>query len=71
MEICAICGNLLEINSFELLSGRDSKTVNFFALFLGMVCSNKRYSSWIRQEKPQSLKLVENNLIFVCIFFGL
>ena len=30
---------------FELLSGRDSKTVNLFAWFLGMVCSSKRYSS--------------------------
>ena len=29
---------------FELFSGRDSKTVNFFALFLEMVCSSKRYS---------------------------
>ena len=30
---------------FELLSGRDSKTVKFFAWFLEMVCSSKRYSS--------------------------
>ena len=46
MKICAIYGSLLEMNFFfELLSGRDSKTVNFFAWFLEMVCSSKRYSS--------------------------
>ena len=54
---------------FELLSGRDSKTVNLFAWFLGMVCSSKRYSSWINQEKPRIRNLVKNNLIFGCIFF--
>ena len=32
---------------FEHLSGRDSKTVNFFAWFLEMVCSSKRYRSCI------------------------
>ena len=54
---------------FELLSGRDSKTVNLFAWFLGMVCSSKRYNSWINQEKPRIRNLVKNNLIFGCIFF--
>ena len=54
---------------FELLSGRDSKTVNLFAWFLGMVCSSKRYSSWINQEKPRIRNLVKNNLIFGCNFF--
>ena len=54
---------------FELLSGRDSKTVNLFACFLGMVCSSKRYSLWINQEKPQFGNLVKNNLIYGCIFF--
>ena len=56
---------------FELLSGRNSKTVSFFDWFLGMVCSYKRYSLWIRQEKPRILNLVKNNLIFGCIFFWL
>ena len=70
MKICAIYGNLLEMNFFfELLSGRDSKTVNFFAWFLEMVCSSKRYSSWINQEKPRICNLVKNNLIYGCIFF--
>ena len=54
---------------FEFLSGRDSKTVNLFAWFLGMVCSSKRYSSWINQEKPRIRNLVKNNLIYVWIFF--
>ena len=54
---------------FELLSGRDSKTVNLFAWFLGMVCSSKPYSSWIDQKKPRIRNLVKNNLIFGCIFF--
>ena len=54
---------------FELLSGRDSKTVNLFAWFLGMVCSSKRYGSWINQEKPRIGNLVKNNLIYGCIFF--
>ena len=54
---------------FELLSGRDSKTVNLFAWFLGMVCSSKRYSSSINQEKPRIRNLVKNNLIYVRIFF--
>ena len=54
---------------FELLSGRDSKTVNLFAWFLAMVCSSKRYSSLINQEKPRIRNLVKNNLIYVCIFF--
>ena len=54
---------------FELLSGRDSKTVNLFAWFLGMVCSSKRSISWINQEKPRICNLVKNNLIDVCIFF--
>ena len=35
---------------FELLSGRDSKTVNLFAWFLGMVCSSKRYSLLINKK---------------------
>ena len=52
---------------FELLSGRDSKTVNLFAWFLGLVCS-KRYKSWINQEKPRVCNLVKNNLIYACIF---
>ena len=70
MKICAICGNLLELNFFsKFLSGRNSKTVSFFDWFLGMVCSYKRYSSWIRQEKPRILNLMKNNLIFVCIFW--
>ena len=56
---------------FELLSGRNSKTVSFFDRFLGKVCSYKCYSSWIRHEKPRILNLVKNNLIFVCIFFWL
>ena len=34
---------------FELLSDRDSMTVNLFAWFLAMVCSTKRYSSLINQ----------------------
>ena len=55
----------------ELLSGQDSKTVNLFAWFLGMVCSSKRYSSWINQEKPRIFNLVKNNLIYACIFFCL
>ena len=54
---------------FELLSGRDSKTVNLFAWFFGMVCSSKRYSLWINQEKPRIRNLVKNNLIYGCIFF--
>ena len=44
---------------FELLSGRDSKIVNLFALFFGMVCSSKRYSSLINQEKPRIRNLVK------------
>ena len=55
---------------FELLSGRDSKTVNLFARFLGMVCSSKRYGSWINQEKPRICNLVKKNLIYGCIFFA-
>ena len=55
---------------FELLSGRDSKTVSFFAWFLEMVCSSKRYSSLINQEKPRIRNLVKNNLIYGCIFFS-
>ena len=54
---------------FELFIGRDSKTVNFFAWFLEMVCSSKRYSSLINQEKPQTRNLVKNNFIYGCIFF--
>ena len=54
---------------FELLSGRNSKTVNLFPWFLGMVCSSKRYSSWINQEKPRIRNFVKNNLIYGCIFF--
>ena len=54
---------------FELLSGRNSKTVNLFPWFLGMVCFSKRYSSWINQEKPRVRILVKNNLIYGCIFF--
>ena len=70
MKICAICGSLQEmIFFFELLSGRDSKTVNLFAWFLGMVCSSDCYSSWIIQEKPRIRNLLKNNLIFGCIFF--
>ena len=70
MKICAICGNLLEvIFFFELLSGGDSKTVNLFAWFLGMVCSSKLYSSWINQEKHRIRNLLKNNFIFGCIFF--
>ena len=53
---------------FELLSGRNSKAVNLFAWFLGMVCPSKRYSSWINQEKPRIRNLVKNNLIYGCIF---
>ena len=69
MKICDICGNLLEMNFFfELLSGRNSKTVNLFAWFLGMVCPSKRYSLWINQEKPRIRNLVKNNLIYGCIF---
>ena len=56
---------------FELLSGPNSESVSFFAWFLGMVCSYKRYSSWIRQKNPRILNLVKNNLIFGCIFFWL
>ena len=70
MKICAICGKLLEMNFFfELLSGRNSKTVKLFPWFLGMVCSSKRYSSWINQEKHRIRNLVKNNLIYGCIFF--
>ena len=69
MKICAIFGNLLGMIFFELLSGRDSKTVNLFAWFLAMVCSSKRYSSLINQEKPRIRNLVKNNLIYGCIFF--
>ena len=54
---------------FELWSGRNSKTVNLFPWFLGRVCSSRRYSSWINQEKPRIRKLVKNNLIYGCIFF--
>ena len=43
--------------------------MNLFAWFLGMVCSSKRYSSWINQEKPRIRNFVKNNLIFGCIFF--
>ena len=53
---------------FELLSGRDSKTVNLFPWFFRMVCSSKRYSSWINQEKPRNRNLLKNNLIYGCIF---
>ena len=52
---------------FEVLSGRNSKTVNLFPGFLGLVCSSKR--SWINQEKPRIRNLVKNNLIYGCIFF--
>ena len=55
---------------FELLSGRDSRTVNLFAWFLGKFCSSKRYSSWNNQEKPRFRNLVKNNLIYGCIFFS-
>ena len=54
---------------FELLSGRDSKTVKLFAWFLGIVCSIKRYSSLVNQEKPRIRNLVKNNLLYGCIFF--
>ena len=53
---------------FELLSGRDSKTVNLFTWFLEMVCSSKRYSSWINQEKPRIRNLAKNNLIYGAFF---
>ena len=53
---------------FEFLSGRNSKAVNLFAWFLGIVCPSKRYSSWINQEKPRICNLVKNNLIYGCIF---
>ena len=53
---------------FELLSGRDSKTVNLLAWYLGIVCSSKRYSSWINQEKPRFRNLVKKNLIYGCFF---
>ena len=43
--------------------------MNLFPGFLGMVCSSKRYSSWINQEKPRIRNLVKNNLIYGCIFF--
>ena len=42
--------------------------MNLFAWFLGMVCSRKRYNSWINKEKPRIRNLVKNNLIYVCIF---
>ena len=45
--------------------------MKLFSWFLEMVCSSKRYSSWIRQEKPRICNLVKKNLIFVCIFFWL
>ena len=45
--------------------------MNLFAWFLEIVCSSKRNSLWIRQEKPRIRNLVKNNLIFVCIFFWL
>ena len=51
------------------MSGRNSKTVHLFPWFLGMVCSSKRYSSWINQEKPRVRILVKNNLIYGRIFF--
>ena len=54
---------------FEHLSGRDSKRVNLLAWFLEIVCSSKRYSLWINQEKPRIRNLVKNNLIYGCIFF--
>ena len=54
---------------FEHLSGRDSKTLNLFAWFLGMVCSSKHYNSLINQEKPRLRNLVKNNLIYGCYFF--
>ena len=38
---------------FELLSSRDSKTVNLFVWFLGMVCSSKRYSSLNNKKNLQ------------------
>ena len=44
-------------------------TVNLFAWFLEMVCSSKRYSLWINQEKRRIRNLVKNNLIYGCIFF--
>ena len=43
--------------------------MNLFAWFLGMVCSSKRYKSWINEEKPRIPKLVKKNLIYGCIFF--
>ena len=54
---------------FELLSGLESKTVNLFAWFFGMVCSNNRYSSWIYQEKPRICNLVKKYSIYGCIYF--
>ena len=70
MKFCALCGNLLELNFFSnsCVVG-DSKTMNFFGGFLGMICSYKHYILWIRQEKPRFRTLVKNNLIFECIFF--
>ena len=52
------------------VSGRDSKTVKFFAWFLGTVCCYKRYSSWISPEKPRIRNLVKNNLIFGAFFLA-
>ena len=43
--------------------------MNLFAWFLGMVCSSKRYSSWINKKKPRICNLVKNNWIYGCIFF--
>ena len=54
---------------FELLSGRDSKTVNLFPWFFRMVCSIKRYSSWINQEKPRICNLVKKKLDLWVHFF--
>ena len=42
--------------------------MNLFPWFFGMVCSIKRYSLWINQEKPRIRNLVKNNLIYGCIF---
>ena len=33
-----------------------------------MVCSSKRYSSWITQEKPRIRNLAKNNLIYGAFF---
>ena len=59
---------MIFFRTFEWSGFQDSES---FRLVFKNVCSSKRYSSWINQEKPRICNLVKNNLIYGCIFFCL